>query len=340
MLRAVGRLVRPGLGLVALGAAAAGCGGGDGAPGPAVTAAPALRAVPRPRVVSPRTWVSHPRLARVTARVRLRHGPTSLGFGSGGLWVTRDDGRLSFVDPRSNQVKRTTRTGRFPVGVAFAGDAVWIANSEDDTVSRFDARTGRRAQTVRVGDAPSDLAVGARAVWVANGLDDTVTRLDARTGRVQAVLHVGEPPLGVRTIAAGPDGVWVTGRDVLVRIDPRSNRIVGRLALDSPSGPALTHDGLWIASEDGRTVTRLDRRSGRRQAVVRVGSNPTFVAADDRFAWVLNNGEGTVTQIDALTNRVVGTIPVGGPAFQLVVGAGAVWVQGYGGRAVVRIDPR
>jgi streptogramin lyase len=85
---------------------------------------------------------------------------------------------------------------------------------------------------------------------------------------------------------------------------------------------------------------RFDRRTDRRVALVRVGSNPTFVAADDRFVWALNNGEGTVTQIDALTDRVVGTIPIGDRAYQLVVGAGAVWVQGYGRRAVVRIDPR
>jgi YVTN family beta-propeller protein len=340
MLGAVGRLVRPGLGLVALGAAAAGCGGAGATSDPPVTAAAALRAAPPTRVVSPRTWVSRPRLARVTARVRLRHGPTSVRFGPGGLWVTRDDGRLSLVDPRSNRVTLTTRTGRFPVGVAFADDAVWVANSQDDTVSRLDARTGRRMQTVRVGDSPDDVAVGAAADWVANGLDRTVTRLDPATGRVTAVVDVGPPPVGVRTIAAGGDGVWVTGHDAIVRVDPRSNRVADRLPIDSPSGPVLTHDNLWAASEDGQAVIRFDRRSGRREAVVRVGAHPTFVAADDRFAWALNNGEGTVTQIDALTNRVVGTIPVGARAFQLVLGGGSVWVQGYDLRAIVRIDPR
>jgi YVTN family beta-propeller protein len=339
MLAAVGRLVRPGLVLVALGAAVVGCGSdGDGLP--PVRPAPALVAPERSRVVSPRTWVSRPRLARVTARVRLRHGPTSVGFGPGGLWVTRDDGRLSVVDPRSNRVTRTTRTGRFPIGVAFSAGAVWIANSQDDTVSRVDARTGRRLLTVGVGDGPSDVAVAAGAVWVAGGLDDTVTRLDARTGRVAATLHVGVPPEGIRTIAAGPDAVWVTGRDVVMEIDPGSNRVVRRIAIDSPSGPVLTHDSLWVASEDGRRVVRLDRHTGRREAEVAVGDNPTFVAADDRFAWVLNNGEGTVTQIDALTNRVVGTIGVGARSYRLVAGGGSVWVQGYLGRNVVRIDPR
>ena len=171
-------------------------------------------------------------------------------------------------------------------------------------------------------------------------LDDTVTRVDARTGHVAAVVHVGAPPTGIRTITAGPDGVWVTGHDRLVRIDPFTNRIVERLRVDSPSGPVLTHDSLWVASQDGGTVVRFDRRTDRRVALVRVGSYPTFVAADDRFVWALNNGEGTVTQIDALTDRVVGKIPIGDRAYQLVVGAGAVWVQGYGRRAVVRIDPR
>ena len=337
----LGSVARPnGIGIVlaAVGAVVVGCGGGDQQP--AVRSAPPIAPPAAPRIVTPTTWVSHPRLARVTARVHLRHGPTSVRFGSGGLWVTREDGRVSLVDVRSNRVLRTTRTGRFPVGVAFSGEGVWVANSQDDTVSRVDARTGRHLQTVKVGDCPTDLAVASGAVWVANGLDDTVTRVDARTGHVAAVVHVGAPPTGIRTITAGPDGVWVTGHDRLVRIDPFTNRIVERLRVDSPSGPVLTHDSLWVASQDGGTVVRFDRRTDRRVALVRVGSYPTFVAADDRFVWALNNGEGTVTQIDALTDRVVGKIPIGDRAYQLVVGAGAVWVQGYGRRAVVRIDPR
>jgi YVTN family beta-propeller protein len=340
MLGGVARRLPPGLALVALAAAAAGCGAHERPASPPVRPAPPIAGPAQARVVTPRTWISRPRLGRVTARVPLPNGPTSVGFGPGGLWVTRDDGRLSLVDPRSNRVTRTTRTGRFPVGVAFAGGAAWVANSRDDTVSRVDARTGAELGTVRVGDGPGDVAASGRAVWVANGLDDTVTRLDSRTGRVADVLHVGPPPAGTRTIAAGPDGVWVTGPDVLLRIDPRSDRVVARTAVAGPSGPMLTHDSLWVASEDDGTVLRLDRRSGRLLAVVRVGSYPTFVAADDRFAWALNNGAGTVTQIDALTNRVVGTIPVGAHAFQVVLGGGSLWVQGYGGKIVTRIDPR
>jgi YVTN family beta-propeller protein len=225
------------------------------------------------------------------------------------------------------------------VSIAFTPGAVWIANSQDDTVSRLDAH-GRLTATIAVGDEPTGLAVTPGALWVANGLDDTVTRVDTRSGRVTATIPVGDPPSGIRTVAAAGGAVWVTGRGLLSRIDPATNQVVARIRMSSPAGPAVTKDAIWVANEDEDTVTRLDPRTGRRVATVEVGANPTFVATDGRFAWVLNNAEDSVTQIDAFTNRPVGKIHVGPRSWRLAAGGGAVWVQSYVARAVYRIEPR
>ena len=152
--------------------------------------------------------------------------------------------------------------------------------------------------------------------------------------------RVGPPPSGIRTVAAAGDAVWVTGPGGLSRIDPATNLVASRIRVSSPAGPAVTEDAIWVANQDDNTVTRLDPRTGRRVATVRVGVNPTFVATDGRFTWVLDNGDDTVTQIDALTNRRVGAIHVGPRSYRLAVGGGAVWVQSYVGRAIYRIEPR
>jgi YVTN family beta-propeller protein len=331
----IARSAGAGLAVAAVGVALAGCGGSHVPAPPALP--PALRA---PIIPSSRIWVSPGRPGHVTARVHLNGGPTSVAFAQGALWVTHDDGHVSRIDPGTNRIVRTARTGRFPVSMAFTRGAVWIANSQDDTVSRLDPRSGRRTATIQVGDQPTGLAVAAGSLWVANGLDDTVTRIDVRTARVDTVIRVGPPPSGIRTVAAAGGAVWVTGRSVLSRIDPATNAVVARIRVSSPAGPAVTNDAIWVANEDDDTVTRLDPRTGRRVATVAVGANPTFVATDGRFVWVLNNADDTVTQIDEFTDRPLGKIHVGPRSYRLAAGGGAVWVQSYVGRAVYRIEPR
>ena len=55
------------------------------------------------------------------------------------------------------------------------------------------------------------VAVGAGSVWVACAIDGQVMRIDPASGRIVKRIAVGP---GLREVAAGPSGVWVT-RDAL-----------------------------------------------------------------------------------------------------------------------------
>jgi streptogramin lyase len=72
---------------------------------------------------------------------------------------------------------------------------------------------------------------------------------------------------------------------------------------------------------------------------IRVGRNPSRLAAGFGSIWVANN-DGTVSRINPRTVRVTATIPVTGirPS-DLAVGAGAVWATSGAGARLMRIDP-
>jgi YVTN family beta-propeller protein len=276
---------------------------------------------------------------RVTAHIHLRHRPTGVTFGHGRLWVTADDGTVTAVDPATNRPLRTDAVGRWPVQVAFEPDALWVANSDDDTITRLDPPSGRRLRTIHVGPHPEGVAAAGGRLWVANGLDDTVTRIDTRRGTVAATIPVGPAPADLRVLALGDGAVWVTVRDALVRLDPRTDRVVARIIVHSPAGAAAGGGSVWVSNADDGTLTRIDARTNRVVTRVRVGVTPASVALAGGFAWVVNNGEGTVSQVDTATNRVVARIPVTAHAYDLTAGAGAVWIQSYADSSVFRIEP-
>ena len=50
--------------------------------------------------------------------------------------------------------------------MSVGGDAVWVANAIDGTVSKVDPRTGNTV-AFTVGGSPVDVSVGEGSVWVA-----------------------------------------------------------------------------------------------------------------------------------------------------------------------------
>jgi YVTN family beta-propeller protein len=149
----------------------------------------------------------------------------------------------------------------------------------------------------------------------------------------------GKQPCGV---LGTPGGVWVSdyGSDDLVRLDPRTGRVVVRVGVgDQPCGLAYGAGSVWVENFGSDDVTRVDATTGRVQATVKVGDAPYDVTFGFGAAWVTDHSANTVSRIDAATNRVTKIHDVGTPAGILAT-AGAVWVtDDFNGR-LYRIDPR
>ena len=102
----------------------------------------------------------------------------------------------------------------------------------------------------------SQLAVGAGAVWAINP-DLSVSRIDADTGARIAII----PVEAGGAIAAG-EGVWAIAAEAphVLRIDPRTNKVVQRIELeaDSLTGLAVGGGSVWATDLETGSLWRID----------------------------------------------------------------------------------
>jgi hypothetical protein len=149
--------------------------------------------------------------------------PTDIAFDEGSLWVTdRANSQVIRIDAGGGQ--QAFGVGANPKGVVVAGSDVWVANTDDGTVTRLGI-TGGKWDTIEVGGQPRGVAAGFGYIWVANGgnLDDPtpqgyVTAIDPSDLKPVRLDLPGSP----EEVAMGPERMWVTtGSGMgLVTVDP------------------------------------------------------------------------------------------------------------------------
>ena len=151
----------------------------------------------------------------------------------------------------------------------------------------------------------------------------------------------GAGPCGA---ASGFGSVWVavygTGR--LVRIDPRSNRVVARIRVARGICPIVVAAGsVWVASDMTNMLYRIDPHRRRIVARIPVANWPAHVTAALGSVWVSAYERGTVARVDPRRNRVSRVYAVGGNPSGLAEAGGALWIAfGRNGSSLGRLDPR
>jgi DNA-binding beta-propeller fold protein YncE len=128
------------------------------------------------------------------------------------LWVSGLEDQVTPIDIGALVARQPVRVGRAPIGMAAALDVLWVANSDDDTVSRISLESGQPVgEPIAVGDAPIAVVVDGADAWVLNQDGATLLRLDAETGE-----PIGAPielPMRPRGMTMSPAGLWVVGID-------------------------------------------------------------------------------------------------------------------------------
>ena len=181
------------------------------------------------------------------------------------------------IDPRTNAVTARIRTGRGPIGVAYGAGSVWVANWSEDTMSRVDPDRPRPRADQRHGTT-------ARRAWPSaagsSGCRTNPAASPASTlPRIARRADPGRPGAGYLTVASG--SVWVTSYDgaAVDRIDPRSNRVVGR-PRSSPGRKGSSRRPARV----GRRLPRPDA-SGDRSSYGE--GRPPVALGDGRKGWPL-----------------------------------------------------
>jgi peptide/nickel transport system substrate-binding protein len=231
------------------------------------------------------------------------------------------------------------RVGTGPHGVASGARAVWVTNTDDNSVSRIDPKSNAVVQTIPVGQAPEGIVVGGGFVWVANSLARSISKLDPTTDGVVQTIPVGNEPSG---IAYGLGGVWVTnvGDRTLIRIDPATGATQASVTIDAGTDGVAVGDGsVWVTSgSSAGSVARVDPKT-LAVTTIGVGAEPSAIAVGPTAVWVVNSEDGTVSSIDPNMNRQTGAIRVGAGADGLALSHGRVWVSNEQGGTLSEIDP-
>jgi sugar lactone lactonase YvrE len=132
---------------------------------------------------------------------------------------------LHRVDPDTNRLSRALVELDCDPGIAIGVAAVWTTDPCSGALVRRDPKTLRPVGRIEV-PTTHGITLGFGSVWLVTG--ERVVRVEPNTLRIAASIAVRGT-----SVATGPDAVWVLSmgngvRGNLTRIDPRTNRVVGR----------------------------------------------------------------------------------------------------------------
>ena len=175
--------------------------------------------------------------------------------------------------------------GKAPAGLAVheTGDAVFVAERDDDSVAVIDVNSQRVLSRVGVGSRPFALLYDPvrQRLYALNVQSNDVTVLDARDlfrlGKLKivATVPVGKAPYGA-TLAAAGTLVYVTNQhdDSVSVIDAETLAVVRTLkGFGYPEGIASHGDRVYVVNWMDDNVSVLDAVSGRTLRTIATGQN-------------------------------------------------------------------
>ena len=186
------------------------------------------------------------------------------------------------------------------------------------------------------GTGPIGVAVSGSFVWVANHdgqPTSSVSKIDPATMRVVDVIPVGRAAdAGPVWILAGAGSIWtnVNGNpNVVVRIDPRTDRILARIPAPSACAQLAADDtAVWGACATTPPLpglSRIDPHTNKVAATFNEGGGADAVALDHFSLWFATTATHKLGRIDTRTNTVACLLDLPGPAFGMTASADAIW---------------
>ncbi|MBF4770396.1 hypothetical protein ISU10_21685 [Nocardioides agariphilus] len=312
---------------------AGGCATGASEPASPASLAPAPEPSARAGPVRPVEDVA-------VATLTLPGDPDWLAADNHGLWVFRQSGELTLVDPARSAVAGTVATGETELcsGLGASFGSVWTCQGSD--VLRVDpeamAVVGR--YQVKKQAAQGHLVGAFGHVWVLTSDGSSLVGIDPETNEVD-VQH--DLPARGSDVAASEDALWLPCRidDRVLKIDPASGEVLLDVEVANPVSVATGEGEVWVATASD--TRRLDPTSGQilRTADAPAGSEGGIVVGEDRV-WV-RNAEDFLFEVDRATGERVGQVTAEGltSSGDLLLLHGDLWVASYDDQVLFRLDP-
>jgi serine/threonine-protein kinase len=318
---------------------------GPGPSGPSPTAT--TSAVPAGSIakIDPETGRALPTIPGVKGLARGDDVVNNLAIGEGGVWTYGwpdsespllqhfDEETGEPVEPLPIALEAGCGAGGPGIagfGLAVGSQTVWFSGGPATCVSRINPATHAPLDSVSIDSgAVTDIVLGGGSLWVGSDAG-TLTVFDPLTGRRRDGFEIGGTP---DALAYGSGSVWALdflGSEV-IRIDPSSDEVIGRVQLGgNPSDIAAGDGGVWVMDPDAGTATPIDPSSNSAGDPIGVGPAPSSIAVGLGFAWVGDGEDGNLYRIDPELSSAT-PIPLGAPLAVVAIDeAGrSVWVGGY-----------
>ena len=210
-------------------------------------------------------------------------GPADVAFGGGAVWVpVAAPGALFAIDPATNKVTARISLGgplRGPISVSATRGAVWVAccgqtgaaaSDAGGTLFRVDPLRERVVAEIALPANPVAVAADPSAAWVATA-GGRVLQVSAKRNRVIGGVDAGGTLGFSQTLAVGAGALWLADPfdEQVVRIDPKTRRVVARIPAGAATTLAVTRDAVWVISSLG--LLRVDPATDQ---VVATASDP------------------------------------------------------------------
>jgi streptogramin lyase len=202
------------------------------------------------------------------------------------------------VDPRRNRITSFIRLPLVPTGITAAFGRVWVTEPTQGPgiVVRIDPRTSRvSGPPITVGAAPSRIVAGFGALWVTGGTDTSwLSRINPATGAATRILANIE-----RVDAVGAGSLWVIPtRGGIQRIDPVTGQTTATIRLRDAAGVTFWAGSAWASAEPLGTIVRVDPASNRILGKpVPAGTTPIYASAAPNGLWVADFDTGELLHL-------------------------------------------
>jgi streptogramin lyase len=277
------------------------------------------------------------------ASIPLPVGPDWMAGHGGFVWVKRDDGFVTRIDPATNrprgEVRADTKSEQLCQGIGAGGGAVWSCSGSD--VVRIDPKRLKVTASIPVAKIfdSGRLVFAGGKIWVLSGEGDRLVGIETTTASVGPTVEL---PVPCSELGSGADTIWALcpRAGTVLAVDPTSASVEARLELQEPSVAVATERDLWVGSAG--TLVRVDLETLKpvaRFANLDPGADGDL-AVDGENVWV-RTAAGLLHRIHAPTNSVTERIE---PATALSSGAllaeaGSLWMTASEHDVLLRLRP-
>ena len=250
---------------------------------------------------------------------------------------------LNLIDARTQRVvgRVTSQPSGFANGVvsiAFSKTAAWVTTA-NQTLVRVSLRTRKVTKIDHLPWVPGNVATSGASVWVVQDVGQEVIRFDARTGREAGRFEIRGDPSDTNAdgVVYAGGSLWLSRNNGLVRVDPRTGRVVHRFA--TPSRYLLFADGaIWAGEPASGRIWKIDPASNRVVGHQKLHGWLSDLAVGGGSVWAPIIPDGFVFRLSEDDLGIQTSLPTGADPEQASFGGGHLWVANTASKAVSMLD--